>query len=151
MQSLVKLPRRIRLRRSEQDPLLSGFVPVVRATIVGFFYRSLPQARIVIQQPRGVGLRWDERIALGVIAVTNAGVVLAERSAARVMDAGAGVVDTGFGGQALVKDVISGIFIVFEDQYGVGDTVNLDGVVGVIEAVELRVTRVRDADGTLWY
>ena len=57
----------------------------------------------------------------------------------------------GFGGQALVKDVISGIFIVFEDQYGVGDTVNLDGVVGVIEAVELRVTRVRDADGTLWY
>lgn len=57
----------------------------------------------------------------------------------------------GFGGQALVKDVISGIFIVFEDQYGVGDKVNLDGVEGEVERVGLRVTQVRDRTGSLWY
>ena len=88
------------------------------------------------------------------IAITTLVMILSELG----VDTGALIAVTtilgaalGFGGQALVKDVISGIFIVFEDQYGVGDTVNLDGVVGVIEAVELRVTRVRDADGTLWY
>lgn len=57
----------------------------------------------------------------------------------------------GFGAQTLVKDVISGIFIVFEDQYGVGDKVSLSGVTGVVERVRLRVTEVRDEDGMLWF
>jgi len=61
---------------------------------------------------------------------------------------GAGV---GFGAQSLVKDLISGLFIVFEDQFGVGDTVNLGEVSGVVESVGLRVTQVRDFDGVLWY
>ena len=96
----------------------------------------------------------SNNFATWAIAITTLVMVLSELG----VDTGALIAVTtilgaalGFGGQALVKDVISGIFIVFEDQYGVGDTVNLDGVVGVIEAVELRVTRVRDADGTLWY
>ena len=96
----------------------------------------------------------SNNFATWAIAITTLVMILSELG----VDTGALIAVTtilgaalGFGGQALVKDVISGIFIVFEDQYGVGDTVNLDGVVGVIEAVELRVTRVRDADGTLWY
>ena len=96
----------------------------------------------------------SNNFATWAIAITTLVMVLSELG----VDTGALIAVTtilgaalGFGGQALVKDVISGIFIVFEDQYGVGDTVNLDGVVGVIEAVELRVTRVRDSDGTLWY
>jgi small-conductance mechanosensitive channel len=96
----------------------------------------------------------SNNFATWAIAITTLVMVLSELG----VDTGALIAVTtilgaalGFGGQALVKDVISGIFIVFEDQYGVGDTVNLDGVVGVIEAVELRVTRVRDAEGTLWY
>jgi small conductance mechanosensitive channel len=96
----------------------------------------------------------SNNFATWAIAITTLVMILSELG----VDTGALIAVTtilgaalGFGGQSLVKDVISGIFIVFEDQYGVGDTVNLDGVVGVIEAVELRVTRVRDADGTLWY
>jgi small conductance mechanosensitive channel len=96
----------------------------------------------------------SNNFATWAIAITTLVMVLSELG----VDTGALIAVTtilgaaiGFGGQALVKDVISGIFIVFEDQYGVGDTVNLDGVVGVIEAVELRVTRVRDSEGTLWY
>jgi moderate conductance mechanosensitive channel len=67
--------------------------------------------------------------------------------------ASAGIVGgaVGFGAQALVRDVISGIFMIIEDQYGVGDVVDLGDASGVVEAVGLRVTRVRDVDGTVWY
>lgn len=57
----------------------------------------------------------------------------------------------GFGAQTLVKDVISGIFIVFEDQYGVGDVVKLGEVQGEVVRVRLRVTEVRGEDSTIWY
>lgn len=57
----------------------------------------------------------------------------------------------GFGAQTLVKDLISGLFVVFEDQYGVGDRVQLDGVTGIVERVGLRVTEVRDEDAVLWF
>ena len=66
--------------------------------------------------------------------------------------AGAGIagVAISFGAQSLVRDFLSGIFIVFEDQYGVGDNVNLGEASGTIERVSLRTTRLRDIDGTLW-
>jgi len=57
----------------------------------------------------------------------------------------------GFGAQSLVKDLLSGIFIVFEDQYGVGDWVEIGTVSGEVERVGLRVTEVRDIHGTLWF
>jgi moderate conductance mechanosensitive channel len=68
--------------------------------------------------------------------------------------ASAGIIGValGFGSQTLVKDFLSGIFMIFEDQYGVGDVVDLgDGLSGTVEAVSLRVTRVRDTNGTVWY
>jgi moderate conductance mechanosensitive channel len=67
--------------------------------------------------------------------------------------ASAGIVGIalGFGAQALVRDIISGVFMLVEDQYGVGDVVDLGDASGVVEAVGLRVTRVRDVDGTVWY
>ena len=55
------------------------------------------------------------------------------------------------GAQNLVKDILSGLFIVAEDQYGVGDRVDLSYASGTVEAVGLRVTQVRDAEGTLWF
>lgn len=67
--------------------------------------------------------------------------------------ASAGVVGValGFGAQSLVKDYLSGIFIVFEDQYGVGDMVDLGEAIGVVEDVQLRITRLRDLQGVVWY
>jgi small-conductance mechanosensitive channel len=68
--------------------------------------------------------------------------------------ASAGIVGValGFGSQTLVKDFLSGIFLIFEDQYGVGDVVDMgEGLSGTIEAVSLRVTRLRDTNGTVWY
>jgi small-conductance mechanosensitive channel len=57
----------------------------------------------------------------------------------------------GFGAQSLVKDMLNGLFMVFEDQLGIGDIVNLGPVTGVVERVGIRVTEVRDASGTLWF
>ncbi|KAA1418103.1 mechanosensitive ion channel family protein [Mumia zhuanghuii] len=57
----------------------------------------------------------------------------------------------GFGAQSLVKDFLSGIFMILEDQYGVGDVVDLGDAIGTVEAVSMRVTRLRDVNGTVWY
>jgi small conductance mechanosensitive channel len=68
--------------------------------------------------------------------------------------AGAGIIGValGFGSQSLVKDFLSGVFILIEDQFGVGDIVNLDNETsGTVEAVSLRTTRLRSVDGTVWH
>jgi len=68
--------------------------------------------------------------------------------------AGAGVIGLaiGFGAQSLVKDFLSGLFILVEDQFGVGDIVDLDQqTTGTVEAVSLRTTRLRSVDGTVWH
>jgi moderate conductance mechanosensitive channel len=71
--------------------------------------------------------------------------------------ASAGVVGValGFGAQNLVKDFLAGVFMLLEDQYGVGDMINMGqgpgSVEGTVEGVGLRVTRLRDADGVLWH
>jgi moderate conductance mechanosensitive channel len=68
--------------------------------------------------------------------------------------AGAGIIGValGFGSQSLVKDFLSGIFILIEDQFGVGDIVDLDQeTTGTVETVSLRTTRLRSVDGTVWH
>ncbi len=67
--------------------------------------------------------------------------------------ASAGVVGValGFGAQTLVKDYLSGFFMIVEDQYGVGDLVDVGEVTGTVEEVALRVTRIRDPSGVVWY
>ena len=67
--------------------------------------------------------------------------------------ASAGVIGValGLGAQSLVRDVLSGIFMLVEDQYGVGDDVKVQDVEGRVERVGLRVTQVRDSNDVLWY
>ncbi len=67
--------------------------------------------------------------------------------------ASAGVIGValGLGAQTLVRDVLAGLFMLIEDQYGVGDQIETMDVVGVVESVGLRITTVRSLDGTLWY
>lgn len=67
--------------------------------------------------------------------------------------ASAGIVGValGFGAQNLVKDFLAGTFMIFEDQLGVGDIVDLGLASGTVEAVGLRVTRLRDVNGTVWH
>ena len=89
--------------------------------------------------------------SISVIAVT---MLLSELGVAvGALIAGAGILGAalGFGAQNIVRDLLSGLFIVFEDQYGIGDSVDLGEASGVVESVGLRITQLRDAKGTLWY
>ena len=67
--------------------------------------------------------------------------------------AGAGVVGVavGFGAQSLVRDRIIGLFMLIEDQYGIGDSVDLGAATGTVERVSLRTTVLRGTDGTVWH
>ncbi|HWB70939.1 MAG TPA: mechanosensitive ion channel family protein [Egibacteraceae bacterium] len=67
--------------------------------------------------------------------------------------AGAGIagIALGFGAQNLVKDFLSGIFMLVEDQYGIGDIVDVGEASGTVEGISLRSTRLRDVDGTVWH
>ena len=81
-------------------------------------------------------------LVLGVLGINLAPII-----------ASAGVIGVavGFGAQNLVKDFLSGVFMLLEDQYGVGDVVDLGEATGTVESVGLRVTTVRDYAGTVWY
>ncbi|NLZ49555.1 MAG: mechanosensitive ion channel family protein [Clostridiales bacterium] len=63
--------------------------------------------------------------------------------------AGIGGVALGLGAQSLIKDVINGFFILFEEQYSVGDYITIEGKSGVVESIELRITKIRDFSGDL--
>src|SRR5215207_11709392 len=67
--------------------------------------------------------------------------------------AGASIVGVavGFGAQSLVKDFLSGFFILAEDQYAVGDVITIAEQTGTVEEIDLRVTRLRAVDGTVWF
>lgn len=112
----------------------------------------LAKARVV-QRTKTIGSVLSNFITWG-IALISVTMILNELGVeVGALIAGAGILGAavGFGAQSLVRDLISGLFIVFEDQYGVGDVVDLGEVKGAIEQVGLRVTQVRDVEGTLWY
>jgi small conductance mechanosensitive channel len=84
---------------------------------------------------------------VAVMALSKVGIDIAP------IIASAGIIGValGFGAQNLVKDFLSGIFMILEDQYGVGDVIDTGEAIGTVEAVSLRVTRLRAVDGTVWY
>ncbi|MDP9385896.1 MAG: mechanosensitive ion channel family protein [Actinomycetota bacterium] len=129
---------------------------------LGAVRRRTPNALLETEE---ISLRATQRIEAlatvlrSVVSVIIAGVALLLVLGEIGIDlapllAGAGIlgVALGFGSQSLVKDFLSGLFILVEDQFGVGDVVNLDQEVsGVVEAVSLRTTRLRAVDGTVWH
>lgn len=112
----------------------------------------LANARLV-QRTKTMASVLNNFITWTVVIVTISAVLSELGVAVGALAAGAGLLGAGvgFGAQSLIKDLISGLFIVAEDQYGVGDSVNTGEISGTVEAVGLRVTQVRDADGILWY
>lgn len=83
------------------------------------------------------------------VAVVNLLELFGIKTASLLTAAGIGGLAVGFGAQNLVKDVISGFFIIFEDQYNVGDYVETAGVAGTVEDIGIRSTRLRDFGGQL--
>lgn len=113
---------------------------------------AMAQARIVARA-RTMGSVLSNLITWSIFTLALSAILSEVGIAVGALIAGAGVLAAalGFGAQHLVKDLISGLFIVFEDQYGVGDKVDLGEASGTVENVGLRVTQIRDVTGTLWY
>lgn len=111
------------------------------------------QTARVVQRARTMSTVLSNLITWTLILFALASILSELGVAVGALVASAGIVGAavGFGAQTLVRDFLSGIFIIFEDQYGIGDKVDLGEASGVIESVGLRVTQVRDAKGTLWY
>ena len=89
-----------------------------------------------------------------VIAIIAALMILAEMGfniATIVAGTSVVAVALAFGVQSFVKDLVSGVFMLVEDQLGVGDFVDLEKASGVVEAIGLRITQLRDDDGNVWY
>lgn len=89
--------------------------------------------------------------AIWTIAIITILAVLGINVGPLLASAGIVGVALGFGAQTLVKDYLSGIFLILEDQYGIGDEVQIGSVRGTVQEVALRTTCVIDADGVTWY
>jgi len=108
----------------------------------------------VVQRTRSLGSVFGNAVTgvivvVGVLSVIY--VVFPNVTGAFALITAAVGAGLGFGAQNIVKDVLNGIFIVGEDQLGIGDVVDLGLATGVVEDVGIRVTQVRDVNGTLWF
>lgn len=102
-------------------------------------------------QAMGALLRSISIVTIWTIAVLTMMTTVGINLAPLLASAGVVGVILGFGAQQLVADYLAGISMIFEDQLGVGDVVNVGTVTGTVEDVALRCTRIRDFDGTVWY
>ena len=151
-------------------PLRTFIILVTAILVQSFGSRAIARAmnRLatadLVPGPRNIVARQKERARTigGVLAATlkaviwivAAGMVLGEfgfNLGPLIASAGILGVAVGLGAQTLVRDTLSGIFMLVEDQYGVGDNVDVLDIKGTVEKVGLRVTTVRDKEGTLWY
>ena len=99
----------------------------------------------------GLLLRSVITFSIALITVLTVMSIVGIPLAPLLASAGVGGVALGFGAQSLVKDFLSGIFMILEDQYGVGDVIDTGEAIGTVEEVSLRVTRLRDPSGVVWY
>jgi small conductance mechanosensitive channel len=112
----------------------------------------MPQARRT-QRAETIGavLRSVVTIVIWSIAVLTILEILGINLAPLIAGAGIAGVALGFGAQSLVRDFLSGMFMLMEDQFGVGDVVDTGVATGTVEGVSLRTTRLRDIDGVVWH
>jgi small conductance mechanosensitive channel len=125
------------MSRAPRRPSVAGAAPTARgaqrARTIGSVLRSISST--VILTVAAIMILGEFGVALGPI-LASAGIV---------------GVAVGFGAQNLVRDFLSGMFMLLEDQYGVGDIVDVGEAGGTVEAVGLRITTLRDVNGTVWY
>jgi len=129
-------------------------VSIIRRRLTRFFERKIPEERMLIRKRT---LTFNSVIAnlVIVVAFIAAALIVAEQLGISVTPllAGAGVagIVVGFGAQNLIKDLINGVFILFEQWYQVDDVVTIGSITGVVERFNLRTTIIRDIEGTVHY
>jgi small conductance mechanosensitive channel len=136
------------------DRIVNGAKKNARVDDTQALDRSPLAAVRLVQRTRTLGtiLQNIVNVVLVIVAlVWIAGIVAPNALASLTLLTAAVGAGLGFGAQNIVKDVLNGIFIVAEDQIGIGDVVDLGLATGIVEFVSVRITHVRDVNGTLWY
>ena len=146
-------------RRSVRKALRS-FLLVDRDTVPRALHRvGLPTATITVEDPR----RAARASSISTVVTSTVSVIIwvvglllalgqvGLNLAPLIAGAGIAGVALGFGAQNLVKDCVSGLFMLIEDQYGIGDSVDLGVATGSVERITLRTTVLRGQDGTVWH
>ena len=108
----------------------------------------------IVQRTRTLGSVFNNIVSTLIVIVALlmiVGQLDSDITASFALITGALGAGLGFGAQNIVKDVLNGLFMVAEDQYGVGDVVDLGAATGVVEAVGIRITQIRDVNGTVWF
>jgi moderate conductance mechanosensitive channel len=142
-----------RLTNRIVDSSANGTLGTLRNHAPGALLRTGPVSVRAAARAQTLGMVLRS-IATTIIWTIAAIMILGELGVALgPLIAGAGIagVALGFGAQSLVKDFLSGIFMLIEDQYGVGDIVDAGVATGTVEDVTLRATQLRDVSGTVWY
>jgi len=139
--------------RAETGVLPTRVLPVRRKEREKPVAVSTQGASRRVQRAKGLGSLLKS-LTTGLIFGVAAVMIVAEcgvNIVPIITSAGVVGIAIAFGAQSLVKDFMSGVAMMLEDQYGVGDVVDLGEATGTVEAVGLRITRVRDVNGTVWY
>lgn len=136
---------------------------IVARVVIGRLIKRLANT-LIARQPLRDAPRHEQRVrttasllrnvadvVIGFVVVLTVLAIFNIPMGPLLASAGIGGVAIGFGAQSLVKDYLSGIFMLAEDQFGVGDLVEIGDIRGTVEEVTLRVTKLRDASGVLWY
>lgn len=146
--TLIKRVARRAVEHSSGDRLLEAR----RATRTEDMSRVLMQNRRQ-QRAEAIAALLKSLTTVAVVAVAGMLVLAQFDLNLGPLIASAGIIGAaiGFGAQNLIKDYVSGISVILEDQYGVGDIVDLGPAVGTVENVTLRVTQLRDLSGIVWY
>ena len=129
----------IAIRNKVVDHIANELSPIARARVV--------------QRTKTMGAVLSSFITWMIVGITAIQVMseMGVSVGAIIASAGIATAALGFGAQNVVKDVLNGMFMVFEDQFGVGDVVDLGLASGTVENVGVRLTTLRDDEGTVWF
>ena len=140
------------------DQAVTGTVPVALRPLRGRGSGEVVEAAPLLTERRrqrtetiGSVLRSVTSITVFTVATSRVLAELGFDLGPLIASAGVVGVALGFGAQNVVKDFLNGMFMILEDQYGVGDAIDAGEASGIVEAVGLRTTRLRSVDGTVWH
>lgn len=146
-----KFINRMVRRTVEKEPPKAVLGSARAARIVFGGAGAYSERRALRAETIGSVLRSITTVVISAIAVVTALEMLGYAVGPVLASAGVLGVALGFGAQNLVKDFLAGAAMLLEDQYGVGDVIDMGHAVGTVESVSLRITRLRSVDGTVWY
>jgi moderate conductance mechanosensitive channel len=148
---LHKVIKRLVDRSVEKEPRTSVLGSKTAARVVLGSAGVYSDRRVQRVQTIGSLAKSVSTAVIATVAVVMTLEILGYPIGPLLASAGIAGIALGFGAQNLVKDFLAGIAMLIEDQYGVGDVIDMGEAGGVVEAVSLRVTRLRAVDGTVWY